>query len=347
MSRGRQVGFTGLGLCLVAGALALSSLYVPGVALVLLALGAEGGMRLAARRVAVTVELDRDSVEEGEECLLRVRASGWPLVLGQGELQSSPGQPWQPARGRAAGAELRLRPRRRGEAVLGPAAVRFADPFGICASGRRSEVRRLLVLPRIESVPRADLEALLGLSDPYGRREDGVGAEGLRPYRPGAPASRIHWPSVARTGVLLERRADREAPLGAVMIAVDPRGAASTDALDEAIRATASLCVALARRGGCSLLLPGFPEARPVAADLSGWARLHAALAVLEAGPELHWRASAGARLLIHVLARRPEPGSAARHAACTLTPLPGPGPVLASIAGCAVQPCPQLARAA
>src|SRR5215218_4723978 len=30
--------------------------------------------------------------------------------------------------------------------------------------------------------------------------------DGLRPYRDGSPASRIHWPAVARTGEMVERR---------------------------------------------------------------------------------------------------------------------------------------------
>ena len=33
-----------------------------------------------------------------------------------------------------------------------------------------------------------------------------VDVDGLRPYRPGTPASRIHWPAVARGAGLIERR---------------------------------------------------------------------------------------------------------------------------------------------
>jgi hypothetical protein len=52
-----------------------------------------------------------------------------------------------------------------------------------------------------------------------------------------------------------------------------------------AVRAAASLCVHLAEKGGCALLLPG--ERRPieVGADLAGWQALHARLALVESGP--------------------------------------------------------------
>ena len=53
------------------------------------------------------------------------------------------------------------------------------------------------------------------------------------------------------------------------------------DALDQAIRAAASLCVYLARRGGCALLLGG--DRRPAQIDpaLSGFPESHARLALL------------------------------------------------------------------
>ena len=50
-------------------------------------------------------------------------------------------------------------------------------------------------------------------------RLDGSAAEldldGLRPYRQGTPASRIHWPAVARSGEMLERRLTADARLRA------------------------------------------------------------------------------------------------------------------------------------
>jgi hypothetical protein len=62
---------------------------------------------------------------------------------------------------------------------------------------------------------------------------------------------------------------------------LDPRAPASEDDLDAAVRAVASLCVHLAPRGGCAVLLPG--DRRPVGleATLAGWPHVHARLAVV------------------------------------------------------------------
>ena len=105
----------------------------------------------------------------------------------------------------------------------------------------------------------------------------------LRPYRIGSPASRIHWPTVARTGVMVERRLVADADARPLVV-LDPRDPPSPEALDSAVRATASLAVHLARRaGGCSLLLPGDRRATSLQHDLRGWPALHARLALLEA----------------------------------------------------------------
>ena len=62
-------------------------------------------------------------------------------------------------------------------------------------------------------------------AEPVGRRLDASAAEleidGLRAYREGAPASRIHWPSVARHGEMLERRLVAELD-SAPLIVMDP-----------------------------------------------------------------------------------------------------------------------------
>src|SRR4029078_12472989 len=83
-----------------------------------------------------------------------------------------------------------------------------------------------------------------------------TGLAGGREPRPGSPASRIHWPAVARGHGLMERKLISEAD-SRPLVVLDPRTPASQDALDAAVRAAASLCVHFARRSGCSLLLPG------------------------------------------------------------------------------------------
>jgi hypothetical protein len=86
---------------------------------------------------------------------------------------------------------------------------------------------------------------------------------------------------VARTGELIERRlvaGSDTAPL----VVCDSARPDSPEALDAAVRAAASLCVHLARTGGCSLLIGGTRRALEVDADLHSWPQAHARLALVE-----------------------------------------------------------------
>ena len=49
--------------------------------------------------------------------------------------------------------------------------------------------------------------------------------DGLRPWREGSPASRIHWQSLARGAGLMERKLISEAD-SRPLVVIDPRGAA-------------------------------------------------------------------------------------------------------------------------
>jgi uncharacterized protein (DUF58 family) len=339
VSRSVQVALLGLALTAVAGAFAISALYVPGVALVLTALVAEGTVRLAARRAEIEIELAPRSVEEGHPARLRVRAAGWPFLLSRAELRALPQAAPEAVRIGGVVRELELRPRRRGEHTVGPSALRFADPFGICERHRHSATARMLVLPRLERVRREQLELLLGLARARLLSDDGPDVEGLRPYRPGAPASRIHWLTVARTGVLLERRAEQDAEGTPHLIVLDSSRPASAEALDSAVRAAASLCVAIAATGSCSLLLPGSHQTQTVRADLSSWPHLHARLAAVEESSPPSWSAVRRAPLVIWVSARAPEPRAAEMGASCTVSPLAREDRrVIFELSGCAVQ---------
>ena len=67
---------------------------------------------------------------------------------------------------------------------------------------------------------------------------------------------------------------------------LDARGEAAREQLDAAVRAAASLMLALATSGGCRALLPG--ERRPVilAPDLISWHAVHARLALVRGGQD-------------------------------------------------------------
>ena len=68
------------------------------------------------------------------------------------------------------------------------------------------------------------------------------------------------------------------------LIVLDPTAPADEEGLDKAVRAAASLCVNLAGRGGCAVLLPG--ERRPIeiGQDMGAWPGVHVRLALVESG---------------------------------------------------------------
>ena len=64
--------------------------------------------------------------------------------------------------------------------------------------------------------------------------------DGLRPHREGSPASRIHWPAVARGAGLMERKLRSESD-SRPLVVLDPRGRRAPEDLDAAVRAAGSL----------------------------------------------------------------------------------------------------------
>jgi uncharacterized protein (DUF58 family) len=150
----------------------------------------------------------------------------------------------------------------------------------------------------------------------------------------------MYWPALARGGELVERRlrADTDArPL----IVLDPRGSAEED-LDAAVRATASLCVHLARQGGCALLLPGDRRPTVIEATLAAWEHAHARLAVVsaEAGPSLAGVASRRGPVFFVAASSAARPPRALAHAPAAGRVLVVPGSVagrraLFTVAGC------------
>ena len=184
----------------------------------------------------------------------------------------------------------------RGLRRLEPARVEVRDPLGLWSRVTESDVPHdLLVLPRIEQVhvggsggggavgSLAGLVAGATAGDPEAFAIE-LEIDGLRAYRQGSPASRIHWPAVARTGELIERRLTAGAD-SVPLVVLDSSRPAGEAELDAAVRAAASLCAHLAQRGGCVTLLPG--NRRPIAvdSDLRTWPHLHARFALVESGP--------------------------------------------------------------
>ena len=245
-----------------AAGFASPSLYVPGIALILLAAGAVGWVLGAASGASLERRVGPGTVQEEHEWPIEITASTGMVPAPGGELVEPLVRGSLPMAGRSS---RRMRVavtfERRGMRRLAPARLVIADPLGLIErqveAGAGQEV---IVLPRIEPVIAAGGGAGAAADAVVGARPAEVAAEvemeSLRPYREGAPASRIHWPTVARVGTLMERRllADSDSQ---PLVVLDPTHPADEAALDMAVRAAASLCLHLARAGGCSLLLPG------------------------------------------------------------------------------------------
>jgi uncharacterized protein (DUF58 family) len=271
-------------------------LWVPGIALGLLAAGCATWVSLAARGVTVRRTLGAQRVVEDQpvSILLEVHAGTWALPTARvcDPLLSAPAA--LPANRRHAQVRIDARFARRGRRPLQAARVLVSDPLGLAT--REIQARpsprddEILVLPRIEALTSTTGG---GEAPRIARRaRQLVGAEveldGIRPLRDGTPASRIYWQALARGADPQERflRADGESQ---PLVVLDPRGGAGIDELDAAVRAAASLAHALARDGGCGVLLPGDRRPTELSDTRSGWAGVHARLALVGdgAGPSM------------------------------------------------------------
>jgi uncharacterized protein (DUF58 family) len=354
VSRVRSTVLLGIGFVLAGAAFDSASLYVPGIGLVLLALGALAWVELAAKGARLSLAPGPPTVVEGQPYPIRidVRAGSVPL---RAELN-------HPLLERQATVAIR-RPHetkairsevsfpRRGRRSLGPVSLRIRDPLHLHQRELEGDAHELLVLPRTEAVRASEGAGGDRGEDFLDRFVFGAGGPGLdasaidveidgvRPYRDGSPATRIHWPTVARSGELVERRlvaGGTEAPL----VVLDASQPPSETELDKAVRAAASLCLHLARLGGCALLLAGDRQPQRVDRQLRAWPSAHARLALVQAGtaPPALARSATGT---VFWVTPAPPRGGLVRNArnACVVTPNPlRTLPALFEVAGCCGQ---------
>jgi uncharacterized protein (DUF58 family) len=344
MSRALRAAGFGVLLCLGGGAFNLPSLYVPGVALVFVGAGAWIWVALAARGARVLREAGPATVQEEEPYPLRLRVVRGLLPPPSGDLiEPLLGRPLPATDVRSRRVRVNVRFGRRGRKLIEPARLVIRDPLSLTVRETTSEPAELLVLPRIEPVKVGAAAGMAGMEPVSGALTEAAAElelHSLRPYRAGAPASRIHWPTVARTRVMMERRLVAESDARPLVV-LDPSGPPSEEALDQAVRATASLVVHLAHRAhGCSLLLPGHRRPVDLDGELRGWPALHARLALLEAseGPPrsrrlersgpVFWVSAGGSSL---------PPGMKRGGGSFFITPVPISGRAPAfTVAGCA-----------
>ena len=287
MGNAVAIALLGGALILTAAVFDAEPLYVPGVTFLVLAVGAAAWVLAAAAglRVHRTVALRRVHEDEPVAVEIVVTAGRLPPPAATIEDDLLPRPAPIPFDRRETRVRINARYRRRGPKHLDPSRVVVRDPFGLASRTVTADgADEVLVLPRIERVrtPRGDGHGT-GLAQRRGRPTLAAEVEldGLRPYREGAPASRIFWQALARGGALMERRLVAEGDTRPLVV-LDLCTPDSPDATDAAVRATASLAVALAKEGGCALLLPG--DRRPSGLDptLAGWPALHVRLALLE-----------------------------------------------------------------
>lgn len=236
-------------------------------------------------------------VVEDEQFSLRIEAVGARIPPPGGRLEDAVLDQPVPVGPRWRGTHERIVSLRgRGRRRLAPARLVIADPIGLHTRTVESEdPGELLVLPRIDPVIVTGRGAGGLRQSPVAGIDEGLApnrmdvraieleVDGLRAHREGTPASRIHWPSFARTGELFERRlvAGSDA---APLVILDASRPSDEAALDDAVRAAASLVFHLSGQGGCAVLLPR--ERRPAEVDPGrrSWPQIHARLAVVQAG---------------------------------------------------------------
>jgi uncharacterized protein (DUF58 family) len=284
----------GAALTLVGLGFGLAAALVCGIALLVLAVGAVGWVELATIGGRLERRRGPGRLEESDPYPLRVELRRTLLPPPGGELidpMLDRSVPVGPRWSRRLEREVWLEgPGRR---RLGASRLVVRDPLGLWQRVLESErTDDLVVLPRVDPVrwtgsgaePRGHSAGSGNASEATSRR-GGLAqfeVDGLRPYREGSPASRIHWPAVARSGQMIERRliaGGEPRPL----VVFDPSGADRAHR-ERAMRAAASLCVELARAGGCDLLVPG--ERRPIPIDpaLRAWPEAHVKIALSDTG---------------------------------------------------------------
>ena len=290
-------GTAALGVALAAAGAAFGtpSLYVPGFALIALALITLAWVHLAAAGAGIEVDPGPTRIVEGDSYPLRLRLRRGQIPPPGGELshplleQPVAVGPLRPAR---VDAEIRFE--RRGRHRLS-CSWTIRDPLGLTSRRNHAEEGdELLVLPRVEPVhPPAFGGGGIGGGSASGYDEGVAGLrearavefefDGLRPYREGTPASRIYWPAVARSGEMVEMRLVAGANARPLVV-LDASRPDDEESLDRAVRAAASLCVHLAQGGGCSVLIPGHRQATALDPALRTWPQVHGQLALVHAG---------------------------------------------------------------
>ena len=294
MKRPLVVLASATGLVLLSAAVASRALVGLAIGWVLLAGAAWAMVALSARSLAVERITGATEVQEGAPVRVRFAVARCRWLPVQVEIANHAGG-WLPLKDGAASLELRVD--RPGAYRLMLTTIRLRDPIGLferrMLAGR---VETLLVLPAPRSHPSVQLRHTELTDDPE--------PQGLAPYTPGTPLTRIHWPTLARGAGLQVRHL--ASPRGELpLVVVETAGAATPAALDWVARTAAGYILMLARNGGCRVLLPGdSSETRVIGSD-AAWRSMHRRLATLGDLPPPPMPVPAAGRATVHVCAAR------------------------------------------
>jgi uncharacterized protein (DUF58 family) len=297
ISAGRAVTVAVGGCTLLVLALAFDAkpLFVPAVALIAIGAFAPAWVWCAARGASATRVLAAHRVVEDQPLQAKIEVHRSVLGLPGAEVidpvteaRFALSGPLSPIRGRRrATVDVTAHFPRRGEHLLPEPSLEVSDPLDLACvtAGRDGAPQPILVLPRVEPVRWRSGERAWRLDGVDGDRASemmaAVDLDGLRPYRVGTPASRIHWPALARGAGLIERRLRADGD-NRPLVVLDARLAgASEELLDAAVRAAASLALDLGRAGGCGLLLPGDQRPTTIDPELNRWPVAYRRLALV------------------------------------------------------------------
>jgi uncharacterized protein (DUF58 family) len=264
-------------LAAAAGALASLALFALAVGLILIILAAGVSVALAARRLVVTRSVLQREVGEDQPVGVCFQLRGPGLLPLPVHLEAQVDIDGWVLLGERGG-RVALTVGRRGAWQLAPSRLRLRDGLGILEwSLVAGQPEPLLVLPapdlRVPTPPSQDARA----ADPD--------LDGLQPYVPGTPVSRVHWPALAR-GAGLQQRRLVPPPVGLPLVVVDTADTSDPRALDWAARTAAGAILRSAGAGGCRVLLPGDQAATTVTDLTAAWRSVHRRLALLQpAGP--------------------------------------------------------------
>jgi uncharacterized protein (DUF58 family) len=283
-----------------AASVASLALFAVAIGLALVTACAGVAVTLAACRLTVARTISHREAQEGDPIRLRFDVQGiaWLPVLLEARDESGTWVGLGPA-----GATVELAVPCRGAYRVVPSRLRLRDALGIfelrVRAGRHEP---LLILPAPDGAA--------GIHHPVRATSVDPEPDGVRPYTPGTRLARIDWTALAR-GVGLQVRHFSAEPRGTPLVVVDTAGAPDSRALDWTARTAAGCILALARGGGCRVLLPGDASETSITDVDSEWRAIHRRLATLAPSAMTVALPPAGHATAIRIRAAAAPPGLA------------------------------------